>query len=58
MNIENENSEMIVRSEKVKIYRNDQKRSNVHTALHYEMIKHEYDLFNNCNVLIEKNKHK
>ena len=47
-----------VRSERVKIYRNDQKRLNVHTALHYDLIKNEYELSSNCNVLIEEDKHR
>ena len=47
-----------IRFERVKIYRNDQKRSNVHTVVHYETIKNKYDLSNNCNVLIEENKHR
>ena len=50
--------EIAIRFERVKTYRNDQKKSNVHTVVHYEAIKNEYDLSSNCNVLIEENKHR
>lgn len=46
-----------VRFKRAKIYRNDQKRLNVHTVVHHDVIKNKYDLSSNYNVLIEKNKH-
>ncbi len=41
-----------------KEYFNDRKYSNVHTVIHYKIMMHEYEILNNCNVLIEENKHK
>lgn len=41
-----------------KEYVNDRKRFNVHTAIHYEIMMHEYEMSSNCNVLIEEDKHR
>ena len=46
------------RSVRANQYRNDTKRSNVHTGLHFERIIAEYDLLSHCNVLIDENKHR
>ena len=34
------------------------KRPNLHIELHYELVMKKYTMSNNCNVLIEKNKHR
>lgn len=47
-----------IRSERIRIYRNNQKKFNVYTALHYDLIRNKYKLSSNCNVLIEENKHR
>lgn len=41
-----------------KEYFNNRKRSNVHTAIYYEIMMHEYKISSNCNVLIEEDKHR
>ena len=43
---------------KVREYENDQKRPNVHTALHYETVMMEYAMPSNINVLIGEDKHR
>lgn len=48
----------ISRTQRVKKYRNDKRQPNVHTVLHYQNMMTEYALLFNCNVLIEKNKHR
>ena len=39
-------------------YTNDQKRPNIHTALHYGAVMAEYGMPSNCNVLIGEDKHR
>ena len=34
------------------------KRLNLHIELNYELVMKKYAMFNNCNVLIEENKHR
>ena len=43
---------------RVKEFRFDQKRLNVHIDFHYVDHFQKYKLISNCNVLIEKNKHR
>jgi len=43
---------------KTQIYRKNQKRLNMHIAMHHETAMTEFDMFSNINVLIDKNKHK
>ena len=50
--------ENMIRTVKKKDYRNDQNRSNLHTAMHYDFMTKKYSLPNNCNVLINENKHR
>ena len=58
---ETENSMMtqfINMTKKYQKFMNDRKKSNVHIAIHYEIFMTEFDLFCNCNVLMNENKHK
>ena len=48
----------LVLIKRVKEFRFDQKRSNVHIDLHYIDHLQKYELVNNCNVLIGENKHR
>lgn len=45
-------------AQKAQEYSNDQKRPNVHTALHYEATMSKYGMPSNINVLIGKDKHR
>ena len=44
--------------QKTQEYVNDQRRSNVHIAIHYETTMKEYEMSSNVNVLINENKHR
>ncbi len=43
---------------KTENFQADQRRSNVHVALHYVDQLNEYELMSNCNVLIDEDKHR
>ena len=45
-------------SQKAQIYRNDQRRPNMHVAVHYEAVMLEYGMPSNLNVLIGEDKHR
>ena len=45
-------------AQKAQEYTNDQRRPNVHTALHYEATMREYGMPSNVNVLIGEDKHR
>lgn len=45
-------------SQKGTEFSNDQKRPNIHAALHYEAVMKEYGMPSNVNVLIGKDKHR
>ena len=45
-------------SQKTQEYVNDQRRLNVHIAIHYEITMKEYEMSSNVNVLINENKHR
>lgn len=54
----NNKEERKIMTQIMKKYFNDRKRFNVHTAIHYKIMMHEYEMSSNCNVLIEKDKHR
>ena len=47
-----------MQKQKTQKYTNNQKRFNVHIALHYEFMMREYNMPNNVNVFIDEDKHK
>ena len=56
-----ENSMMIQfinMTKKYQKFMNDCKKSNVHIVIHYEIFMTKFDLFCNCNVFMNENKHK
>ena len=48
----------VARSRRAVTYRNDQKRPNMHTGMHYGSTAAEYGLVSHCNVLIGEDRHR
>ena len=44
--------------QKTQKFINDQRRFNMHIAIYYKIMMRKYEMFNNLNILIEKNKHR